>query len=210
MHKGLALFGAMLFLAATTAAQDSPAAASSSAPPSGTPLSLPAAPPVAAPGGAPRSSRSRNLDNSSWQLGFGYSYTRFNKYISEKSVSENGINTSIAYFFDDSLAIEGETAPGFGNTGGQGSHFLFYGGGVRIADRNGRRFEPWAHALFGGARFYPRVTGLDSIAYEVGGGVDWRISRQFSFRVQGDWIGTRFFNTSQDNIKVAPGIVFKF
>src|SRR2546426_10281792 len=47
------------------------------------------------------------------------------------------INTSIAHYFNDWMAIEGEAAPTFGSTGGGGSKFLLYGAGVRIADRSG-------------------------------------------------------------------------
>ncbi len=207
MHKALVLLGAMLCLAATAAAQDSPGDTSSSAPALGTSLSLFAP----APTPASRPSRSGVFANSSWQLGFGYSYVRFNKFIFGKSVSLNGINTSIAYYFNDWVAIEGEAAPTFGSTGGVGSKFLFYGGGVRIADRSGRRFEPWAHAIFGGARFFPKTAAsVDSIAYEAGGGVDWRFSPQFSLRAQGDWVGTRLLQATQNSLKIAAGVVINF
>lgn len=210
VQKAIALLGAMLWIAAAAAAQDSPPQTSSSTPASGTSSSSSAAAQTPARASA-RSSRPEKFDNYSWQLGFGYSYTRFNKFISGQTASEHGINTSIAYFFKDSFAIEGETSPGTGSVGGVSSKFIFYGGGVRLADRSGGRFAPWAHALFGGARFHPRTAaGLDSVAYEVGGGVDWRLYAQWSVRVQGDWIGTRLFNTSQNSIKIASGIVFHF
>ena len=207
MRKGLALWSAMLFLAATAAAQDAPGDAWSSAPVPGSSFSLLAS--ASAP--AARSSRPGPFERYSWQLGFGYSFVRFNQAFTGQSVSLNGINTSIAHYFNDWMAIEGEAAPTFGSTGGVGSKFLFYGAGVRIADRSGGRIEPWAHAILGGARFFPRAaSGTDSVAYEAGGGVDWRTTQQFSFRVQGDWVGTRLFNATQNNLKIAGGFVFNF
>ena len=207
MRKGLALWSAMLFLATTAAAQDAPGDAWSSAPAPGSSFSLLA--PASAP--AARSSRPGPFERYSWQLGFGYSFVRFNQAFTGQSVSLNGINTSIAHYFNDWMAIEGEAAPTFGSTGGVGSKFLFYGAGVRIADRSGGRIEPWAHAILGGARFFPRAaSGTDSVAYEVGGGVDWRTTQQFSFRMQGDWLGTRLFNTTQNSLKIAGGFVFNF
>ena len=209
MHKALALLGAMLVFAAAAAAQDSPDAASSATPAPGTSLSLFA--PSATPGPGSGSSRSGPFDNYSLQLSFGYSFVRFNKYVSGQSVSLNGINTSLAYFVSESLGIEAEATPAFGSTGGVGSKFLFYGAGVRFAKRSGREFEPWAHALLGGARFFPQTaSSIGSVAYEAGGGVDWRAYQQFSFRVQADWVGTRFFKTNQNTIKIAAGIVINF
>src|SRR6266568_6201964 len=145
MRKGLALWSAMLFLAAPSAAQDAPGDAWSSAPAPGSSFSLLA--PASAP--AARSSRPGPFERYSWQLGFGYSFVRFNQAFTGQSVSLNGINTSIAHYFNDWMAIEGEAAPTFGSTGGVGSKFLFYGAGVRIADRSGGRIEPWAHRAVG-------------------------------------------------------------
>jgi len=162
MRKGLASWSAMLFLAAAAAAQDTPGDAWSSAPTPGSSFSLFA--PASAP--AVRSSRSGPFERYSWQLGFGYSFVRFNQAFTGKSVSLNGINTSIARYFSDWMAIEGEAAPTFGSTGGVGSKFLFYGAGVRIADRSGGHIEPWAHAILGGARFFPRAaSGTDTVSY---------------------------------------------
>ncbi len=60
MRKGLALWSAMLFLAATAAAQDAPGSSFS--------LLAPASAPAA------RSSRPGPFERYSWQLGFGYSF----------------------------------------------------------------------------------------------------------------------------------------
>src|SRR2546426_7370725 len=98
------------------------------------------------------------------------------------------INTSIAHYFNDWMAIEGEAAPTFGSTGGVGSKFLFYGAGVRIADRSGGRIQPWAPANFGGGRFFPpAASGTDRVADGVGGGGGWRNPQQISFPLQQGW-----------------------
>ncbi len=207
MNKFLGLFFATLCVSAAAAAQDSPGMDSSSPYAFAISFNLPAL--AAAPPST--DSRGPRFGDYRWQAGFEYSYVRVSKDFFGKSASMNGINASLAYFLDDSFAIEGETTPTFGHSGGSGAHFLFYGGGVRIARRKGGRFEPWLHALVGGARFSPpTVPGTNSIAYEAGGGLDWSVYPQLSFRVQGDWIGTRLFNTTQNNIKTAVGIVIHF
>src|SRR5260370_13775041 len=92
------------------------------------------------------------------------------------------------------MAIEGEAAPTFGSTGGVGSKFLFYGAGVRIADRSGGHIEPWAHAILGGGRFFSRAaSGTDSVAYEVGGGAGLGGPQRLFFFLARARCGTPFF-----------------
>lgn len=49
-----------------------------------------------------------------------------------------------------------------------------------------------------------------SFATAVGGGLDYRIIRPVAWRFEGDYVSTRFFHTSQNNVRLSTGIVFRF
>jgi opacity protein-like surface antigen len=49
-----------------------------------------------------------------------------------------------------------------------------------------------------------------SFATAVGGGMDYRLVRLVALRVQGDYVRTNFFSTSQNDLRVSTGIVFRF
>jgi hypothetical protein len=49
-----------------------------------------------------------------------------------------------------------------------------------------------------------------SFANALGGGVDYRLVRFLAARVQVDWVHTRFFSTTQNNLRFSPGLVFRF
>jgi opacity protein-like surface antigen len=53
-------------------------------------------------------------------------------------------------------------------------------------------------------------TSNTSFATAVGGGLDYKIFRPVALRVEGDYIRTNFFSTSQNNIRLSTGIVFRF
>jgi opacity protein-like surface antigen len=62
-----------------------------------------------------------------------------------------------------------------------------------------------AHIGSGGA--FPTNT---SFATALGGGLDYRLFRPIAVRVEGDYVHTSFFSTSQNNIRLSTGIVFRF
>jgi opacity protein-like surface antigen len=85
--------------------------------------------------------------------------------------------------------------------------FLF---GPRVSVSVGR-FRPFAEALFGGAHVNANGAGTDtSFATAVGGGLDYKIIRPIAWRFQGDYVQTRFFGTTQNNIRLSTGIVLRF
>lgn len=49
-----------------------------------------------------------------------------------------------------------------------------------------------------------------SFATALGGGIDYRLFRPIAVRVEGDYLHTSFFSTSQNNIRLSTGIVFRF
>jgi opacity protein-like surface antigen len=87
-------------------------------------------------------------------------------------------------------------------------NFLF---GPRVSVSLGR-FRPFAEALFGGAHVnVNNGFGSDtSFATALGGGLDYKIIRPVAWRFQGDYVQTRFFGTTQNNVRISTGIVFRF
>jgi hypothetical protein len=85
--------------------------------------------------------------------------------------------------------------------------FLF---GPRVSMSFGK-IRPFAEALFGGSHINTNGAGADtSFATALGGGIDYKIIRPIALRVQGDYVQTRFFAATQNNVRVSTGIVFRF
>jgi hypothetical protein len=72
--------------------------------------------------------------------------------------------------------------------------------------------RPFAHVLVGGAHINAGpFAGTDSsFAADVGGGVDFKLTRRLAWRFQGDYIRTQFFSARQDNGRFSTGPVFHF
>lgn len=75
------------------------------------------------------------------------------------------------------------------------------------------RITPFAEGMFGVAHIH---NGGDvdhtntSFANAIGGGIDYRLVRVVGLRVELDWLRTHFFNTTQNNLRFSPGLVFRF
>jgi hypothetical protein len=102
------------------------------------------------------------------------------------------------------------TCPGGGctvNFNVSESNVLF---GPRVSVGIGK-FRPFAEAMFGVGHVNANGFGSDtSFATAIGGGLDYRIIRPIAWRFQGDYLQTRFFGTTQNNVRLATGIVFRF
>ncbi len=74
------------------------------------------------------------------------------------------------------------------------------------------KFRPFAEALFGGAHVSLNNGGGSdtSFATAIGGGLDYKIIRPLAWRFQGDYVQTRFFGTTQNNVRISTGIVLRF
>ncbi len=75
-----------------------------------------------------------------------------------------------------------------------------------------RKFRPFAEALFGAGHVsVNNGVGSDtSFATALGGGLDYKIIKPIAWRFQGDYMNTRFFGTSQNNLRISTGIVVRF
>jgi len=86
-------------------------------------------------------------------------------------------------------------------------NFLF---GPRASVSVGK-VRPFAELLIGGAHINVKgVTTDTSFATALGGGIDYRLLRIVAWRLQGDYLHTSFFNTSQNNIRLSTGLVLRF
>jgi opacity protein-like surface antigen len=86
-------------------------------------------------------------------------------------------------------------------------NFLF---GPRVSVSVGK-IRPFAEALFGVGHIDTDGAGSDtSFATGLGGGIDYKIFRPVALRFEGDYIQTRFFGTTQNNVRLSTGIVLRF
>jgi opacity protein-like surface antigen len=82
--------------------------------------------------------------------------------------------------------------------------------GPRVSASIGR-FRPFAEAMFGVGHVNANAAGSDtSFATALGGGLDYRIIRPIAWRFQGDYVQTRFFGATQNNLQLSTGIVLRF
>jgi hypothetical protein len=150
-------------------------------------------------------------DDYRWQLGLGVAWERFRSNVF--NASSVGVNASVAYFTNDWFGIEGDVTSTFAPTIFVKEHvkLVNYVAGPKIAWRQ-RRWEPWAHVLVGGSHEFPQTAGFSKNAFAVqaGGGADFRWNPRFSFRLDADYLLTRFFGKSQNNFLLGGGIVFHF
>jgi opacity protein-like surface antigen len=82
--------------------------------------------------------------------------------------------------------------------------------GPRVSVSVGK-IRPFAEALVGVGHVNANAAGTDtSLATALGGGIDYRLIRLVSWRLQGDYVHTRFFGTHQNNIRLSTGIAIHF
>jgi opacity protein-like surface antigen len=89
-------------------------------------------------------------------------------------------------------------------------NYLF---GPRVSVSVGK-IRPFAHALFGAGHVSVSTTGYSAsdtaFAEALGGGFDYKLVPLISWRVQGDYLQTRFFSNTQNNGRFSTGIVLNF
>jgi opacity protein-like surface antigen len=82
--------------------------------------------------------------------------------------------------------------------------------GPRVSFSVGK-WRPFAEALFGAGHVSTNSAGSNtSFATALGGGIDYRIFRPIALRFEGDYLQTRVFSATQNNVRLSTGIVFRF
>ena len=150
-------------------------------------------------------------DDYRWQLGLGVEFLRFRSSVLDASIV--GVNTTISYYTNSWFALEGNLITAFGPPPNDDNHVKYFegAGGIRIGGRR-NQFEPWAHALVGGAHLQPQLAAGDRNALTVtgGGGLDYRVNSRLSLRAEVDYVYTHFWSQTQNNFQASTGLVFHF
>lgn len=91
--------------------------------------------------------------------------------------------------------------------------------GPRVSAGVGK-FRPFGEVLFGAGHVRVNVSSPlpdnfnmptdTSFATAIGGGLDYKIIRLVAVRFQGDYVQTRFFGATQNNVRISTGLVLRF
>jgi hypothetical protein len=136
----------------------------------------------------------------------GYSYLR---YRASPSTNLNGWEISGQYKFTDWLGGVADIDGHYGSIGGISTSTYTYLFGPQVSWP--ARVSPFGHLLLGGAHNSTAGFGNSSFSLALGGGIDTRITDQFSWRIiQGDYLLTQFRGGSQNNFRVSTGIIIRF
>jgi len=170
------------------------------------------APVPATPAAKPKYVVFGDRDDYRWQLSVGLDYVHFNSVAFDSNMV--GLNTTVTYFTNSWFGVEGSIITAFGGqTFNSPNHAKLFGGagGIRIEGRRAR-WEPFAHALVGGAHLQPQTAygSRTSIMALAGGGVDFRVHARLSLRGEADWLYSAYFNQNQNNLQIVGGVVFHF
>src|SRR6266849_7789845 len=147
------------------------------------------------------------------EVGGNYTYIRINP----GGSNCQGGGGSAAWNLNHYIGVAGEFA-GCKVTGlsGGSAHVFEYVFGPRVTYRTHGGLEPFGEALVGGARLTASPTGapstsLNSFAFAVGGGADYKFSRSIAIRfIQADYLFTHFAGVKQNNVRIQAGVVFRF
>jgi opacity protein-like surface antigen len=143
---------------------------------------------------------------------------------------QNGANLEYTRNLTKHLGLTGDASVHFHresrSTGGSSFSSkrdqYFFLAGLQFKTGNGKRVQPFAHALFGASLFRGFTSDLrpssnvytfddaTSFAMALGGGLDLRVSKKIDLRlIQADYAPTFFGPGRQNNFRLSVGIVFK-
>jgi hypothetical protein len=170
--------------------------------------------PMASPVPARKRHTVSGADNYRLQIAMGFTYVRFRS--AAFDVGMYGLNTSVVYFLNPRLGVEGNFTAAFGRNVFQPTNdqtrYAGIMGGPKITWRQ-PEWEPWVHGLVGLAHVNPQLAGVskNGVAIQAGGGVDFPVFDElFWLRVEGDYIRSQLYNTGQNNFQAVMGVVFHF
>jgi hypothetical protein len=127
---------------------------------------------------------------------------------SAKAANLNGWNASVEKQY---LRYFGAVADFSGQYGGVSQRNFLFGvrGGASIG-----RFRPFAEALFGAVHVQEKGLATSrsetSFAEALGVGIDFRLMRLLSWRIQADEIKTELTGFEQQNVRVSSGVAVRF
>ena len=99
-------------------------------------------------------------------------------------------------------------ASGFYRKGGVTQYNLL--GGPRLSTNMGK-WRPFIHAMAGIRRLNSSGFTYSPLEIDVGAGVDYKLFfKNFSWRVQGDYMHTHYASATQNDYRASTGIVWRF
>lgn len=73
------------------------------------------------------------------------------------------------------------------------------------------KWRPFVQVMAGGQRLTSSGVSHDPLALDGGGGVDYKLFfKNFSWRVQGDYVRTHLFSVQQNEWRASTGLVWRF
>jgi opacity protein-like surface antigen len=168
--------------------------------------------------------RAQALFNGNVFIGYSF-YATSHLSSSQPRLTLNGWNASLEGKVLPWLGIVADFDSHYGSQGGACVVVIPIGGECRIVGNASARsilfgprlsmsvgkVRPFAEALFGAGHISTDGVGSDtSFSTAVGGGLDYKIIRPIALRLQGDYVQTRLFGTTQNNLRISTGIVVRF
>jgi opacity protein-like surface antigen len=159
-----------------------------------------------------------------FEIGGGYSYLKYYG-ANNTTIGMNGWIGSVDFNFKRWLGVAGDFSGNYKNQGLNGDTSIYTAVvGPRVYPFGHKhRLTIYGHMLFGAGYininipanggFPPTTKSSTSFTFDGGGGVDWRIKKNWAVRLpQFDLVRTHFFssNISQNNLRVAVGLVYHF
>ncbi len=119
-----------------------------------------------------------------------------------------GIVTDFSgHYGSEGITLTSPIGPVSGNVTGHEFDVMF---GPRVGVSVGK-FRPFGEFEIGVGHMNTNAFGSNtSFATAVGGGLDYKIVRIAALRLEGDYVTTRFFGTTQNNFRLSTGLVLRF
>lgn len=144
----------------------------------------------------------------------GYQFLHFGS--SGASENFNGWNASVAGNFTKSFGVAADFSGAYKTISGVSVKAHTYTFGPVVSLNHDGTFNPFVHALFGGAHLNASVSGsggsTDGFAMLMGGGVDAKVAPRIAVRlIQADWVYLHVQGQSfSNNVRISSGVVFRF
>lgn len=138
----------------------------------------------------------------------GYSYLHLDN--GAGTFNLNGWNASATFKTSSWIGLTGDFSGTYSAPFGSSSsvHTYLFGPQISLPSPI---FSPFFHALLGAATVKSGNSSDTAFTTALGGGLDTKIAPLVSFRiVQLDYLATRFGGSTQNNLRVSTGIVFRF
>jgi len=137
----------------------------------------------------------------------GYSYLRAQPGFGLPGVDTSGWEASLAYNWNDWLALKADVDGHYCCDGAKVHDFLF-GPQVNLGHGSVR---PYVHGLVGASHGSQAGFSDTVLAFALGGGLDVKLTDRISWRLaQADYFGTRYADATQNNFRLSTGLVFRF